>query len=98
MGLDITAYSKVRFVHDESEQTDACWDELDHIHVANEPVFLPRQDSLRTGCYVSDGTDRHFRAGSYGGYNEWRERLCAFALQTEPKVVWAAPEDYAGQP
>jgi hypothetical protein len=43
-------------------------------------------------------TETHgFRAGSYGGYNTWRERLCRFALDVEPNDVWTDPKAFAGQ-
>lgn len=39
-----------------------------------------------------------FRAGSYSGYNWWREQLCELALECEPSEVWEDPEVYEGQP
>jgi hypothetical protein len=39
-----------------------------------------------------------FRAGSYSGYNWWREQLCRFALDCDPSEVWGDPDAYAGRP
>lgn len=39
-----------------------------------------------------------FRAGSYSGYNWWREQLCKFALDAVPNDVWGDPEHYEGRP
>ena len=38
-----------------------------------------------------------FRAGSYSGYNWWREQLCRFALEVEPGEVWEDPDAFAGK-
>jgi hypothetical protein len=38
----------------------------------------------------------HFRAGSYGGYNEWRERLCILAHGVLPGRIWREPEPFIG--
>ena len=74
MGLDITAYSKLTFVcmPDESyEESD------DEIQVRENPHFPGRLAGLYDkGVYsLADSEEYDFRAGSYGGYNRWREVL-----------------------
>jgi hypothetical protein len=44
---------------------------------------------------VSNSTG--FRAGSYSGYNWWREQLCKFALEVSPEDVWEEPERFEGK-
>lgn len=39
-----------------------------------------------------------FRAGSYSGYNAWRQRLCRLALGVDCGDVWDSPDLYAGKP
>ena len=39
-----------------------------------------------------------FRAGSYSGYNWWREQLCRFALEVDPGRVWEDPDAFSGKP
>jgi hypothetical protein len=51
---------------------------------------------LAADCPVSEDTG--FRAGSYSGYNWWREQLCQLALDVPPDDVWGDPEHYAGKP
>lgn len=44
-------------------------------------------------------SERHsFRAGSYSGYNRWRELLSRFALGVEPNDVWEDAEAFEGKP
>ena len=93
MGLDITAFSKARFVHND----EAC--EEDHHHsIWSMPEFIDRLDGKEIGYYVSDGKEMAFAAGSYSGYNEWRELLSFVALDVAPEVVWENVDEYAGKP
>lgn len=96
MGLDISAYSRIRFVHGEDARTDECYDGP-HIAVYGED-FPERLDGLVPGCYTSDLPGIRFHAGSYEGYNSWRAWLCQYALGVQPELVWKAPEDFAGRP
>ena len=57
----------------------------------------PQFEGLKEGVYrVSNSMG--FRAGSYSGYNRWREELCQFALKVEPSEVWNNLEKYEGAP
>jgi hypothetical protein len=68
MGLDITAYSKLMATNDP---------DADYIG-SQSPEFAARADGLAEGRYAAAKTI-HFRAGSYSGYNEWREMLAELA-------------------
>ncbi len=97
MGLDITAYSKLTPVGKHAD--DYCEDE-DHVHAFAYSCFpesfrgipvlgewaVSGTSFLEGGCYaVTDGTETlGFRAGSYTGYNQWRDDL---RLQFNPDTL-----------
>lgn len=111
MGLDITAYSNLWRIgahHD----NDWC-DSEDHIEVyaydafpqsfRGIPVVATKKDFLYGGCYsTTDKTQTFgFRAGSYGGYGQWRADLQAqFNPQRDPEgpfyeLIWFADNEGA---
>ena len=68
MGLDISAYSRLQNNAGE-----------DAVRIWRNPDFPGRADDLQDGgMYIPKGT-LQFRAGSYSGYNEWREQLAKLA-------------------
>lgn len=71
MGLDITAARKItRLSGDYSG---------DGFYVGSQPdEFVSQADGLEPGTYEAAETLK-FRAGSYGGYNKWREQLAKLA-------------------
>lgn len=89
MGLDITAYSHLKAVGKHYDG-DWCENE-NHVSAfayaefpqsfRGIPVLSTMQSGgsafLEGGCYeTTDATEEHdFRAGSYGGYNQWRADL-----------------------
>lgn len=92
MGLDIRAYSNLRYVghHEEWADEDAHYDEHHKAYaytafphaLLGVPNVQPQDgygDSqfLSGGCFeVTEKTKSHgFRAGSYSGYNAWRQDL-----------------------
>lgn len=77
MGLDISAYSKLKFV--KCEDGDDCWPK--HERLYPNPDFPAQADGLKEGCYErdADGGEIDFRAGSYSGYSAWRDSLAHFA-------------------
>jgi hypothetical protein len=93
MSLNITAFSRARFVHND----EACKED-DHHTIWSMPEFVDRLDGKEIGCYVSDGKEMAFAAGSYSGYNRWREILSFVALDVVPEVVWENVDEYAGKP
>lgn len=84
MGLDITYYSKLTPI-------DAVFDEdgepinpqtrepleCDYCQPIENPHY-DRSDGLARGVYAYEDCDG-FRAGSYSGYNRWREQLAELA-------------------
>lgn len=101
MGLDITAYSQAEFVHDRKPQTDTQWDSLYEeslIWVQNWGAFDIAFEGLREGVYQVNGESHGFRAGSYSGYNVWREQLSKAILGVEPTVIWNNLEKFKGAP
>ena len=146
MGLDISAYSRLRFT-----TADVADDyEGDDVHVYAVPGGTDRMDGLPYGLYartedvhlwwhaehgthaipgseiaeieeriaaLRDGakpecpgdlvvledtrptTEEHgFRAGSYSGYNWWREQLSKLGLDATPGDVWEDVERFADKP
>jgi hypothetical protein len=104
MGLDITAYSRLKHIGKHAEECEEQYDPetYDRIHV-HAYAYTEFPDSFRGipivgtkhyrssefiegGCYaITDETETHrFRAGSYSGYNRWREDL---ARQFNPAPI-----------
>lgn len=95
MGLDITACSKLVLVQAEdtsrkrtAEESDAWYERMDAenlVHIYN--AGFNRIAPWVPGLYRCDGEWHGFRAGSYSGYNEWREWLASL-IATTPEAVW----------
>ena len=85
MGLDISAYSKIK----QEKHGD--------IYIGRDE-FGTRPD-LSDGEYTeSDDSVYHgFRAGSYSGYNRWRENLSMAIHGVMPSIIWNSPEKYSGK-
>lgn len=81
MGLDITAYRRVEIVKDAELDSDGHpvdWDNHQRINVNRD--FPGHAEGLDTSAIYNTGTEQHdFRAGSYGGYNGWRNDLARLA-------------------
>lgn len=84
MGLDVTAYETVGPRVEVGEDED-----FEGIHIYN-PDHFPgaTRCELARGRYESRGTVFGFRAGSYSGYNRWREQLASL-VGTSPEALWA---------
>jgi hypothetical protein len=108
MGLDITAYSNLRLV---GRHTDGCCEDEDHVlayaydafpaSLRGIPELVRRDGLLEGGCFeTTSTTETHrFRAGSYGGYNVWRDAL-ADRFNPEPsanlpfyELIWFADNE-----
>jgi len=85
MGLDISAYSKIERVEDEDEAR----------------VFIRRgmpendqaqdiEEGMFTDSHVCES--HHFRAGSYSGYNDFRNLLCEIMHGIPAKELWSKPQ------
>jgi hypothetical protein len=84
MGLDVTAFRNARIVEA-------------YGYSAYNANGIDRLDGIPEGQYLGDD-EINFRAGSYGGYNEWRRWLSTTFLGVAPEVVWHNADDYAGKP
>lgn len=50
-------------------------------------------------CYdISSGENFDFRAGSYGGYTEWRRQLSNAVLDVDPSEIWKNPQAFQDKP
>ncbi len=79
MGLDITSYSNLK-KGKESE---------DGIYIGKGPEHVARHQ-YSEGWYepTLETKGHHFRAGSYGGYNQFRGHLCAAIHGVECEEFW----------
>jgi hypothetical protein len=93
MGLDITAYSNIKF----SEEQDP--DNYDNIRVWKNSRF-PNHCELEEGSYEETPLTEahHFRAGSYSGYNRFRDILAQCTLGVTAEAVWADDLKYGDRP
>lgn len=76
MGLDITAYRRIRKL---DIPTDADAYEHDGFRAIVNKDFPGRADDIEDECAYTADDDFHFAAGSYGGFNDWREQLAILA-------------------
>lgn len=95
MGLDITAYEIVERGADQDQLNTAYESGGEPENVTRlwhpDADFSGQSDGLAKGLYLYSGDDVRFRAGSYSGYNVWREQL-AQLVGTTPKAIWANPQ------
>lgn len=85
MGLDITAYRKLEVVENpkydeygELENWDTEWKPGSSMEWA-ETYFPGRAEGLDSTAVYRWSEKEVFRAGSYSGYNWWREKLAEFS-------------------
>ncbi len=86
MGLDITAYSNINYLREDSNDDDYDLDRKECFIWVN-PDFPERAKNLKDGIYSFED-DMNFRAGSYGGYNQWRNELAMFAGYNNDRDAW----------
>lgn len=86
MGLDITAYESI------SRAPDGDLEDLDLQRLYVNDDFPGRADELKDGVYLGCGRSVGFRAGSYGGYNVWRDNLAILVGHESAKAVWDDPK------
>lgn len=72
MGLDISYYRDCKRLRDVPEDGEYDYDAETSVYV--NPAFVAQADGLTDGIY-STGDGDGFRAGSYSGYNAWRQWL-----------------------
>lgn len=108
MGLDITAYSKLKTVDSEflkiRERIPGVFGKLGEevYEFTKSMVDSPNnwiQDMEPGTCYQSkDTVEFDFRAGSYGGYNDYRNKLSECFLNVQSNEVWTNERRYEGKP
>lgn len=107
MGLAIYAYRQVELVEVlTQEEYEAKYESygFDTEHVNEVYIDTPDfPEQLVGSTLVANGVYKvaeefYFRAGSYSGYNAWREWLCSTFLQVTPEEVWSNPEKYRKLP
>ena len=88
MGLDVSAYSKIKIIpgvvyDDEGEPLDPETKEpldYDKYFRANKNDAFPgRADEIEDRSWYAFEESDEMRAGSYGGYNRWRDQLAELA-------------------
>lgn len=78
MGLDITAFRGLRVVRERPKDDETGYEEGLVTFYPN-PDFMGREGEIQKNSWYSSEDSFHFRAGSYGGYNQWREQLAKMA-------------------
>lgn len=93
MGLDISAYSNIKL----SEVQDP--EDYDGIRIWKQHNF-PDHCELEEGSYeeTPDTRAHQFRAGSYSGYNMFRNVLALCTLGVKAETVWEAEDIYMSRP
>ena len=97
MGLDITAYQKVN-KSEEWFQKSGIEDFHESHLFKHEHPQMDRSPNMESGSYYVGGESYRFCAGSYSGYNKFREALSVGILGSTPQEVWNNPEKYQGLP
>jgi hypothetical protein len=89
MGLDISAYSKMTPAPGiGDENLAAYWAEI----IAHQEKSFPgRTEGLTSGSHFKCEELHAFRAGSYGGYNWWRNQLALMAYGKSAEEIWSDP-------
>lgn len=96
MGLDISAYSKIKKVDCVFDEDGEPIDTISRERIYYQfrayvnPDFDGRADDVTNGSvYTYEGDDYHFCAGSYSGYGQWREELARLAgYESKPVDRW----------
>ena len=94
MGLDITAYRNARKVEGVEVDSDGYPKDYDRFDLITgseidytEKNFPGRTSGIVAGIYEAEDSFG-FRAGSYGGYNSWRNQLAQVAGFRGDHDVW----------
>lgn len=95
MGLDITALRKATYVGRDGDG-DEMYEKGYHYAWINTD-FPGHADGRETGYYSAEDS-LSFRAGSYSGYNHWRNQLAHMAHGVQADTIWRRPQDYMTKP
>lgn len=87
MGLDVMVFTEI----------EVSTEEKSNMYLYNDESFKAVSDELQNGWY--EGFEEMvFRAGSYGTYGAFRERLCNLALGKSLKYVWDNADEFKNAP
>ncbi|HET6250674.1 MAG TPA: hypothetical protein VFE47_23500 [Tepidisphaeraceae bacterium] len=98
MGVVVAAISKARRARKHKRGGDWCFEHHTPVFNWALPVLL---DGRPEGCYCSKEGDLDcfdFDAGSYGGYNEFRDELSRLAIGIPANELWTNPEPHLESP
>jgi hypothetical protein len=91
MGLDITAYERVKRTPRGGVDGDDLENGFTRLYV--NPDFPGRADEIENrAVYEVSGEELDFRAGSYSGYNAWRDQLAQLVGRATAREVWEDPK------
>lgn len=85
MGLDIAGYKNIKAIQHDNENLDE-----DYFTFSVNNHFPLRADGLNDELPYSYEEDFHFHAGSYGGYNQWRNELAMLVGWEGAQSAWEA--------
>jgi hypothetical protein len=89
MGLDISAYRNMTpALRVGDEDLAEYWNET---IAYQEKSFPGRAEGLTTGSHFECEDLHAFRAGSYSGYNWWRNQLALMAYGKSAEEIWREP-------
>jgi len=94
MGLDIEYWSNITPITAPHPIPDEWLADGSIIRYFTPPSFEKRLEPVEAGWVQCSGDYGSFEAGSYGGYNRFRERLAQVGMATTPEKVWAHPLVY----
>lgn len=89
MGLDIRSYRRIQYAEGNEGYTEGGYvkyPEWSSAYVARD--FPSQGADIRSGVPFKAAEESHFRAGSYSGYNAWRNLLARLVGFTGAPQVW----------
>lgn len=103
MGLDIIVYSKLEHQRDErvEEVMESLFSPLGEeiIEICEEEENLRCSDMAIGKWHRTDATqEAHFRAGSYSGYNQFRNLLAQAFHGVDAEAIWSDEDSFEGTP
>jgi hypothetical protein len=91
MGLDITAYRRLTPAPDAELDSDGCPQEWDrYVRLRENSDFPAHAEGVAQGVVQGFADSFGFRAGSYSGYDQWRDRLAQLVGWNSAEACWQA--------
>jgi hypothetical protein len=88
MGLDISYYVNAKLAPDAERDENNLPADPNLVLAYVNPDFAERADALKHEAVYAYDDSGGFRAGSYGGYNAWRDKLAQLAGFASADDVW----------